>query len=110
MNESALHHPETRGPTTVKDTKPLVDVRSSTACGADTPVDIAKAIPGFKGCNAASEKLPGLLSTINDGAITVKETEPEDYPENTGVKSALEAVLKINDTVGDGIMIVIAPI
>lgn len=47
---------------------------------------------------------------MNDGAITVKETEPEDCPENTGVKPALEAVLKINDTVGDGIMIVIAPI
>lgn len=78
--------------------------------GSDKSVNIAKAISGLKGCNAASDKLHGVLITINDGALTVKETDSEDLHECTGVESAKEAVKKIDDAVGDGIIIVIASV
>lgn len=44
---------------------------------------------------------------INDGVMIVKSIELEDYFENMGVKLVFEVVFKINDIVGDGIMMVI---
>lgn len=96
--------------TVVKDAHPLLDVCDKTSCGANTSVNVAKAISGFKGCNAATEKLPGVLCIIKDGALAVKETESVDKPENSGVQTTCEAVSKINDKVGDGIMIVMASV
>lgn len=91
----------------VKDIKFLVDVCLVMVCGVDILVDIVKVILGFKGCNVVFEKVFGLFLIINDGVIIVKEIELEDYFENMGVKFVLEVVLKINDIVGDGIIIVI---
>lgn len=71
--------------TVVKEAKPGDLVCKKTSAGANASVDVAKVISGLKGCNAASDKLPGVLITIKDGALAVKETESKDKPENTGV-------------------------
>lgn len=91
----------------LKEIKFLFDVCLVMVCGVDIFVDIVKVILGLKGCNVVFEKLFGLFLIINDGVIIVKEIELEDYFENMGVKLVLEVVFKINDIVGDGIMIVI---
>lgn len=91
----------------VKELKFVEDVCVVMLCGVDKLVDIVKVILGFKGWNVVLEKFYGFLLIINDGVMIVKEIELEDYFENMGVKFVLEVVLKINDIVGDGIMIVI---
>lgn len=83
------------------------EVRRVFECGVNKFVDIVKVIFGLKGRNVVFEKKFGLLQIVNDGVIIVKEIELEDLFENMGVQIVREVVFKINDIVGDGIIIVI---
>lgn len=91
----------------VKEIKFSEEVCCVMFCGVDVFVDVVKVILGLKGCNVVLEKKFGFLLIINDGVIIVKEIEFEDVFENMGVKFVVEVVSKINDVVGDGIIIVI---
>lgn len=91
----------------VKDIKFSEEVCCVMLCGVDILVNVVKVMFGLKGCNVVLEKKFGLLFIINDGVIIVKEIELEDVFENMGVKLVVEVVSKINDVVGDGIIIVI---
>lgn len=75
--------------------------------GIDIFCEVVVVILGFKGCNVVFEKKFGVFQIINDGVIIVKEIEFEDYIENIGVVLICQVVFKINDVVGDGIIIVI---
>lgn len=75
--------------------------------GLNVFVDVVKVILGFKGCNVVLEKKWGVFMIINDGVFIVKEIELEDLYEKIGVELVKEVVKKIDDVVGDGIMMVI---
>lgn len=75
--------------------------------GVNKLVDVVKVIFGFKGRNVVLDKKFGVFIIINDGVSIVCEVELEDSFENMGVQLVKEVVIKINDIVGDGIIIVI---
>lgn len=83
------------------------EVRKKLEIGVNIFVDVVKVILGLRGRNVVFEKFYGVFLIINDGVIIVKEIELEDLFENMGVVLVKEVVIKLNDVVGDGIIIVI---
>lgn len=75
-------------------------------CGFNIFVDVVKVIFGLCGCNVVFEKKWGVFMIMNDGVFIVKEIELDDLYEKIGVEFVKEVVKKIDDVVGDGIMIV----